>query len=81
MAIGMGGLWESQARTTMSWWRVTLLHLVPRQVMPVLPVMDELRLLVLLVMTEVSVHCWSRIHSQLLAGRSYKLIVLTFHFF
>jgi hypothetical protein len=60
---------------------VTLLRLVPKQVMPVPPVMDELMLLVLLVMTEDSMRCWSRIHSQLLAGRSSQLIVMTFLYF
>jgi hypothetical protein len=52
-----------------------------RAMMPVSPVMDELMLLDLLVMTEVSARCWSRIPSQLLAGRSSQLIVLTFLFF
>ncbi len=52
MAIRMGGLLVSEARTSASWWRVTQLRLVPNQVMPVPPVMDDLTLLVSLVTME-----------------------------
>ncbi len=58
-----GRLAGVRSKDKTSLWRVTLLRLVPKQVMPLPPVMDEIMLLVLLVMMEESARCWSRICS------------------